>query len=281
MNQGRQNGMSRKHKAWKIPRGAKKSPMPGFIEPCNPKVGPIPTAEGWDYELKLDGYRLQAHVKPGQVTLYTRRGHDWTAKFPSIVSGLQTLLHHTPAVLDGELTAPDSQGRPNFSALQTAIHEDRSGALVFYAYDLLYLQQHDLRNLTLRARRAALGDLIGKGNEHIRISENLHSDGATLFDAACRMELEGIVSKRSDAPYRSGDQDSWIKTKCQKSDNFPIIAFVEKLGARPRRVASLYLGRRKAGKLLYAGKAQTGFRHEDLYFLRECLDPHIIPASPL
>jgi bifunctional non-homologous end joining protein LigD len=102
-----------------------------------------------------------------------------------------------------------------------------------------------------------------------------------MLELACKMKLEGIVSKRLDAPYRSGEQGSWLKQKCKNSDTFPIVAFVEKLGAKPRRIASLYLGRWDNGNLLYAGKAQTGFKAEDLYRLRERLDPHIIEVSPL
>lgn len=255
--------------------------MPAFIEPCNPKIGSIPTDPGWDYEVKLDGYRLQVHLTPTRVILYTRGGHDWTERFPALVAGLRKLLPDTTAVLDGELVALDSQARPDFSALETAIHSGRTNGLIFFAYDLLYLRVHDLRSLGLRMRRETLRIVIGSGNGQVKFSENLADDGTTLFQAACQMQLEGIVSKRVDAPYRSGDSTSWIKTKCRKSDNFPIVAFVEKLGARPRRIASLYLGRRENGKLLYAGKAQTGFKTEDLYFLRERLDPHIIDTSPL
>jgi bifunctional non-homologous end joining protein LigD len=255
--------------------------MPGFIEPCNPKTGAIPTGTEWDYEVKLDGYRLQAHLTERTITLFTRRGYDWTSRFPQLATHLRGGLPATSAILDGEVVALDSEARPDFSALESAIHAGRTAGLIYFVYDLLYLDGHDLRHLGLRLRRDTLRDVIGSGNEHLKFSDNLHQDGATLFQAACQMQLEGIVSKRVDAPYRSGDSDSWIKTKCRRSDNFPIIAFVEKLGARPRRIASLYLGRRENGKLLYAGKAQTGFKTEDLYYLRERLDPYIINASAL
>jgi bifunctional non-homologous end joining protein LigD len=115
----------------------------------------------------------------------------------------------------------------------------------------------------------------------IRLSEHLETDSASLLEHACAIRVEGIVSKRKDSPYRSGRTENWIKVKCNKSDNFPIIAFVEKLGAKPRRIASLYLGQRKDGQLLYAGKAQTGFTNAQLYAIRERLDPFIRRTTPL
>lgn len=261
--------------------GARKTRAPDFIEPCNPKAGPVPFDGEWDVEVKYDGYRLQPHLRRDQVILFTRRGYDWTDKFPPIVSGLRALLPTHVAVFDGEVVVPDKQGRPDFNALQDDLHKRRTNRLLYFAYDVLYLDGYDLRGASLRTRRTILKDLIGDGNERVRFSENIEFDGANVFEHACRMGLEGIVSKRADSPYRSGDQDSWIKTKCKHTGSFPIVAFVEKLRARPRRIASLYLGRYERGKLLYAGKAQSGFEHDQLYRLREILDPYIIASSPL
>ena len=109
----------------------------------------------------------------------------------------------------------------------------------------------------------------------------LEADGTRVFEHACRMGLEGIVAKRVDAPYRSGRQDIWIKLKCVKSDTFPIVAFVEKLGARPRKIASLYVGRWEGDRLIYAGKARSGYTETVARELRERLDPLIRKTSPL
>jgi bifunctional non-homologous end joining protein LigD len=112
-------------------------------------------------------------------------------------------------------------------------------------------------------------------------SQHVSAEGSDVFANACAMRLEGIISKKREAPYRSGRREEWLKVKCTKSDSFPIIAFVEKLGAKPRRIASLYLGRREGNRLLYAGKAQTGFTQQMLYTLRERLDPFIRKTTPL
>jgi len=176
---------------------------------------------------------------------------------------------------------PDPSGAPDFHALHADLAKGRMDRLIYYVFDLLYLDGFDLGGAMLRDRRQALRELIGDGSARVRFSENLHTKGSALFDLACQMNLEGIVIKRWDSLYRSGEQQAWRKIKCKKSDAFPIIAFVEKLGAKPRRIASLYLGRYENRSLLYAGKAQTGFRNDDLFEVRERLDPYIIAKSPL
>jgi bifunctional non-homologous end joining protein LigD len=263
--------------------GSKRAPLPAFIEPCHPVVGALPDKkeeDRWAPEVKFDGYRVQAHIAPDKITLYTRRGYDWTQRFDPVARELESLPART-AIIDGEIIAPDENGAPDFHALHSDLAKGRTDRLIYYAFDLLYLDGFDLRNATLRNRREALRALIGDGSARVRFSENLHTQGSALFDLACRMNLEGIVVKRWDSSYRSGEQDAWRKIKCKKSDSFPIVAFVEKLGARPRRIASLYLGRYEDGKLLYAGKAQTGFKNEDLYEVRERLDPFITHRCPL
>ncbi|TJV12061.1 MAG: DNA ligase D, partial [Mesorhizobium sp.] len=126
-------------------------------------------------------------------------------------------------------------------------------------FDLLHLSGRDLRQQPLLKRKAALQKLLRDSAPTLTYAEHLELSGMDVFEHACRMGLEGIVSKRTDAMYRSGVQTSWLKVKCIKSDTFPIVAFVEKLGARPRRVASLYVGRREGDRLLYAGKARSGY----------------------
>ncbi len=260
--------------------GAVAATMPEFVEPCHPKIGVPPASGEWAHEVKFDGYRLQAHIAQKRVKLFTRRGFDWTERFSTLAKELPE-LPVTSAIIDGELVVPDASGIPDFHLLEADLASGRHDRMIYYAFDLLYLDGFDMRAAQLRHRRRALEAVFRKGTEHVHLSEYLHTEATTLLKLACRMKLEGIVSKRLDAPYRSGEQESWLKQKCKNSDTFPIVAFVEKLGARPRRIASLYLGRWEDGKLLYAGKAQTGFKTEDLYRLRERLDPHIIKTSPL
>src|SRR5262249_3976000 len=151
-----------------------------------------------------------------------------------------------------------------------------SKRLIYHAFDLLYLNGRDLRPLPLSERKAALRKLLAKAPAALLYVEHLETDGDTVFRHVCDMGLEGIVSKRRDAPYRSGRRETWIKVKCTKSDTFPIVAFVEKLGARPRKIASLYLGKRENGRLLYAGKARTGYSEAMAREVRERLDPLIV-----
>jgi bifunctional non-homologous end joining protein LigD len=155
--------------------------------------------------------------------------------------------------------------------------------LVYYVFDVLYVDGVDLRKTPLIHRKQILADLMADVSEKARIRLNGHieADAAAVFKQACAMQVEGIVSKEQQSPYRSGRQECWIKIKCVKTDTFPIVAFVEKLAASPRRIASLYLGRWEGDKLLYAGKAQTGFKQTMLYDLRERLDPYIRTSSPL
>jgi len=151
-------------------------------------------------------------------------------------------------------------------------------------FDLLYVDGFDLRGATLAERKRALSQLFAKvfgKDSRIQLNPHIEADASALIEHACALHLEGIVSKEIHSVYRSGRQEDWIKIKCAQTDTFPIIAFVEKLGASPRRIASLYLGRWEGDQLLYAGKAQTGFQHRMLYELRERLDPYIRATSPL
>lgn len=255
--------------------------MPGFVEPClATNAADVPLGSEWSQEIKLDGYRVQAHLAKGDVVLFTRRGFKWTQRFPTVAREIEQLEARS-AIIDGEVYVADETGRSDFRRLQADLAKGRTDRLRYSAFDLLFIDGVDVRNAPLAERRRVLRDIIPSGRDRITFSEDIGIQSADLLKQVCAMQLEGVVSKRLDAPYRSGRQETWLKTKCQLTGEFPIIAFVEKLGAKPRRVASLYLGRFEHGKLLYAGKAQTGFRTEDLYLLRERLDPYITPKSPL
>src|SRR5205823_4163547 len=170
---------------------------------------------------------------------------------------------------------------PDFQALRRELGNPESSRLLYHAFDLLYLNGADLRPASLLARKQALKSVLQKAPSPLVYVDFLEADGARVFEHSCRMGLEGIVAKRVDGPYRSGRQDSWIKLKCVKSDTFPIIAFVEKLGARPRKIASLYVGRWEGDRLLYAGKARSGYTETVAREVRKRLDPLIRQTSPL
>lgn len=264
-------------------QGARQGTYPGFIEPClATQKEHVPRKGHWIHEIKHDGYRVQAHVVGGRAILYTRRGYDWSQRFSSIAEDLKQLPMRE-LILDGEVVIPDERGISDFHALQNDLAGARADRLVYFVFDVLYRDGWDLRGAPLIARKQVLAQLLAESSrlKRIRLSEHLEADADAVFRQACAMHIEGIVSKERDSTYRSGREKSWIKVKCVKTETFPTIAFVEKLGASPRRIASLYLGRWENGKLLYAGKAQTGFKQEMLYELRERLDPYIRKTSPL
>lgn len=251
------------------------------MEYCDPTLSErAPTGAGWAHEIKADGYRAQVHLIDGKVTVYSRRGHDWTDKFGAIAEAAKHLKARQ-AILDGEAVVPASSGVADFHALRRELGKRNSDRLIYQTFDLLYLDGYDVRPAPYVERKAALKALLADASAALSYVEYLEGDGEMIYGHACAMGIEGIVAKAKDAPYRSGRQDTWLKLKCTKSDDFPIIAFVEKLGAKPRRIASLYLGRRDGDRLLYAGKAQTGFAMDEMREIRERLDPFIVRNPPL
>jgi bifunctional non-homologous end joining protein LigD len=273
--------VSRRHSSSAVP-GAKPAPFPAFIEPCDPTLREqAPEGSEWLHEIKIDGYRAQLHIRDGRIRVYSRSGYDWTEQFHQIAQAAQALASHD-LIIDGEATVLGNTGLPDFQQLRRELAKKHSDRLIYHAFDLLYLDGYDLRRAPLMARKAALRGVLPKRTKTIAFAEFFEKqDGETVYRHACQLGLEGIVSKLRDSPYRSGRQESWIKLKCTKSDTFPIVAFVEKLGARPRRIASLYLGRREGDRLVYAGKARSGYTLAAAREVRERLDPLIVKRSPL
>src|SRR3954453_20366440 len=268
-------------------RGRRKSlrapnvPMPGFIEPCDPTLHErAPTGNEWVYEIKTDGYRAQLHLRDKRVMVYYRSGYDWTDEFAPIAKAAAQLKVRE-AIIDGEATVLGNTGLPDFQELRRELRNRQSKRLTFHAFDLLCLNGRDFRRAPLLERKKALKSVLDDGPPTLVYVDFLEADGTRVFEQACRMGLEGIVAKRADTPYRSGRQDSWINLKCVKSDTFPIVAFVEKLGAHPRKIASLYVGRREGDRLVYAGKARSGYTEAVAREIRERLDPLITNKSPL
>jgi bifunctional non-homologous end joining protein LigD len=261
--------------------GAKPAPFPGFVEPCHPTLREeAPSGGRWVHEVKFDGYRMQAHLRNRHPAIYTRRAYDWTRRFQTIADALRA-LPSKDLILDGEAIVADARGIPDFGLLHADLAAGRNDRLLYYAFDLLYLDGFDLRGARLAERKRLLSELLAGAYERILYAEHLEGDGVEIYQRACAMGLEGIVSKQQDAPYRSGRTESWIKVKCGKRQTFPIVAFVEKLGAKPRKIASLYVGRRDGDRLLYAGKVRSGYTEAVARDLRERLDPFIRQDSPL
>ena len=224
-------------------------------------VAEVPTADGWTFEIKYDGYRLQALLHDGAVRLLTRRGNDWTARFPHVAERLARIPVDS-ATLDGELVALDESGKSVFNLLQQSLdgHDDRH--LVFFAFDILYLDGADLREEPARERRATLARVLRRARVTergaVRIGQEMPGTAKTLMRAACRLGLEGVIGKRLDASYASGRNGNWIKVKCGKRQEFVVVGFTPPQRSRVG-IGSLLLGVYERGKLRYAGRVGSGF----------------------
>jgi bifunctional non-homologous end joining protein LigD len=183
----------------------------GFIEPCQPSKAARPPSDPlWVHEIKHDGYRLMVRRDGARVRCFTRNGHDWADRFPAIVDAALR-IKATSFLMDGEAVIARDDGTPDFHALRS---KRRGHEAVLFAFDLIEHDGDDLRDLPLLERKRRLKKLLGRAKRRaIRFSEHLTGDGPTVFDHVCRMGLEGIVSKRTDARYRSGPTKTWIKVK--------------------------------------------------------------------
>ncbi len=249
-------------------KGAKKARLPDFVEPTLATLAPSPPkGERWIHEIKFDGYRLQARIEAGRVKLLTRTGLDWTKKFgKQIMAAFQDLPIGT-ALIDGELVVENAAGASDFSALQADLSADRTDRFIFYVFDLLHLDGYDLQALPLIERKAILQSLVANASTQIRYSEHFEGDGVLIRDHACRLGLEGIVSKLHNAPYRSGRGKSWLKSKCSQHQEFVIAGYVPSTTSR-KAIGSLVMGVYNGKKLEHVGRVGTGYSAsvaEDLY----------------
>ncbi|MBY5363531.1 ATP-dependent DNA ligase [Rhizobium leguminosarum] len=258
-------------------------PMPDRIDPCLALLRPKPPkGPQWAFEVKWDGYRLAIHIEPSGVRILTRGGHDWTERFPAIAAEARRLPVAT-AILDGEAVVFDERGRSDFGRLQQSLGgrggKRTSREAVLMAFDLLYFDGRDLTRTELTARRHLLESLVPAGGEEaIRLSEEIEADGETLLRIACEHDLEGIIAKRRDSPYRSGRLGDWLKIKCIQSDGFAIVGY-EKSTASFGGIGRLLLAARKGDELVYVGGVGTGFNERSAAELREQMDKLIIAKS--
>ena len=244
--------------------GTKASAKLEFIAPQLARlVTRTPDGPDWVHEVKYDGYRIQAHLTKDRVRLFTRSGLDWTTKYRALAKAL-TKVKVDDAILDGELVWQDEHGRSDFQALQNAMKEGDTDHLVYWVFDLLRLDGKDLRSLPLIARKDRLAKLLKKaGHDHVLFSDHFREDGPKMLKATCEMDLEGVVSKRVDAPYVSGRRDDWVKSKCTKRQEFVIGGFTDPDGSRGH-FGALLLGVYDGQKLRYAGRVGTGFNQKSL-----------------
>jgi bifunctional non-homologous end joining protein LigD len=258
-------------------KGAKRSRFLDFVEPALATLASRPPAgRQWLHEVKFDGYRFQCHIHSG-IRFFTRRGHDWTDRLPHLIAALAPLDAHA-VILDGEVIVQTAAGRSDFHALEKALKAaEGSDRLVYYVFDLLYLDGLDLRGSPLVERKRVLHLLLANIGGAVRLSEHLVGDGPAIWRRACAIELEGIVSKRADSRYRSGRSESWIKSTCRHRDTFAVVGWAEK----NNKFDGIYLGRAQEGELVYAGKLERGISGDDQRTLLAQLKPLRVRTRPM
>ena len=257
-------------------KAGKVSKMPGFTPPQLATLSTdMPKGAQWVHEIKFDGYRMISHIHNGNVKIYSRNGKDWTAAFQSIAHLLSKFKVDT-AIFDGELVVADEQGKSNFMELKNALSKGEVNRFQYYLFDLLYLNGTDTTTLPLLQRKELLAELLTNNAPkakapRICFSEHFIATDDSFFQKVCSLQLEGVVSKRADAPYHVGRSKLWLKTKCQKRQEFVIGGFtLPSTGALG--VGALLLGYYDDGKLEYAGRVGTGFTNASSMQIRKLLD---------
>lgn len=250
-----------------------KASYPGFIPfALATKTEKVPNGDRWVHEIKFDGYRVQLHIVNDDIKVFTRRGNDWTKRFRKIAADAY-LINAGSAIIDGEVVVPAADGTTDFSVLQNEL-KGHSTRIVMVAFDLLYLNGQDLRKLPLLERKALLQKLIAK--TAIQFSESFELDGREMFRHACKTGLEGVVSKVRDGRYPTGRTNDWVKVTCAQRETLPIAGFA----LDGNKWDGIYIGREKAGQLIYAGKVDHGFTPESEKELRARLKPLVRKTQP-
>jgi bifunctional non-homologous end joining protein LigD len=253
-------------------------PWPGIISPQLPRlVSEPPLSSDWIHEIKFDGYRIHSHLRDGICHLYTRSGLDWSNAFPHVLNELSKLKIEN-AIFDGEIVALDEEGRSHFQLLQNTFKSKKDKGLVFYIFDLLYLNGRDLRNLPLVERKQFLKKIIPKNNQILIYSEHFE-DAKEFFKLSCKLELEGIVSKNRNSSYKSGRSDLWMKSKCTHRQEFVIAGYTKGEGARSD-FGSLILGLYEGDNFNYVGKVGTGFSQVTIKELKKLIKRFEAKSSP-
>ena len=258
------------------------APMPRTLSPQLAVLAKHPPqGDEWVHEIKFDGYRIIAFIKGGTVSLITRNGHDWTHKFPAISHSFEQLKVES-AIVDGEIVVLDEHGRSDFQALQAMLKGKEKTRPIFYAFDLAYCNGVNLMELPLLDRKSRLEQLFQKSDlaPEIAYSRHFRVSGDEMLAKACDLSLEGIISKRVDAPYTSRRDGSWVKSKCGQSQELVVIGFTEGQGKRSGFGALLLGYYDDQKRLVYAGRVGTGFDESQLLDLHHQLKRLEISAPP-
>jgi bifunctional non-homologous end joining protein LigD len=262
--------------------GARRAPLGVAPGPqlATPAATP-PDDEGWLHEIKLDGYRTLARIEDGAVRFITRGGHDWTERYGDLARWFQDLACKS-ALIDGEIVVQDETGVTSFARLQDALADGATQDLTFYAFDLLHLDGYDLTEVPLHKRKEALHGLIAPASgarSALQYSEHVEGQGRVFFEQASGMGLEGVISKRTDAPYRSGRSRSWIKAKCVRSDEFVVVGYT--VSAAAGGLGALLVAEADEQGLRYAGRVGTGFKAAEARRLLGLLEPLARKTAPV
>jgi bifunctional non-homologous end joining protein LigD len=250
-----------------------KAPLPGFIEPAlASSITKVPSGARWIHEIKFDGYRVQVHLANEAVRIFTRRGHDWTHRFKKVAHDAWQ-IKAASAVIDGEVVVPAVDGSTDFSVLQNELRGS-SKNIVLVAFDLLYLNGRDVQKLPLIQRKTELKKIV-VGTD-IQFSENFEIDGQAMFAHACKLGLEGVMSKVRDSVYPTGRSNEWVKKTCAQRETLAIAGFALDEG----KWDGIYLGRRNGKDLVYAGKVDNGFDKTSAADLQKRLRPLIRKTQP-
>lgn len=262
----------RKPAAAKARKSAAK--MPDFIPPQLCKLVDRPPGGGdWVHEIKFDGYRMQLRVEAGKAALRTRTGLNWSDRFPQLIADAEEL---PDTLIDGEVVALDEAGSPSFAGLQAALAEEDTDDLIFFAFDLLHAEGQDLTDQPLEDRKVQLKALLPKDGERLRYVEHFKSGGEAVLQSACRMSLEGVVSKKLDAPYRSGKGATWTKAKCRAGHEVVIGGWT----TTGEAFRSLIVGVYRDGDLVHVGRVGTGYGRDKVAKLLPKLKAHARKTSP-
>ena len=259
------------------------SSLPDFIPPALATLRSAPPAgKEWLHEVKFDGYRIQAHIVKGKVKLLTRSGLDWSKRFGDGIVAALAGLNCKQAIIDGEIVVLAENGVASFARLQADLSDNRSNRMLFYVFDLLHLDDEACLNEPTVERKARLAELLKnqKTNSPLRLSEHFLEPGEAMLAHACRMGLEGIISKRADAPYDSGRTADWIKSKCTLRQEFIIIGYLPS-AATGRGLRSILVAYQENGKLKYGGRVGTGFSQKSGDDLKRKLDKLKQKSSPV
>ena len=257
------------------------APLPDWVAPqLTQLVDAAPDGDQWLHEINYDGYRMHARLDRGEVKLLTRTGLDWTHKYPAIAEPVAA-IDARAAYLDEELCGVGPDGITAFNIVQLASDSGNAAALVFFLFDLLYIDREDLRPRPVIERKERLGTLLANTAPSLHYSDHVLGQGPAFYDKACAMRVEGIVSKRIDAPYTPGNRGLWRKVKCLNRAEFVVVGWSEPERRRPSLGALLLGYYDPDGKLIYAGRVGSGIDYAELERLWRRLQPLATDRMPL